>query len=960
MDVLIYNELANQKIMGLDKLIAYLQDDNFKSAEVKKIQPNLYRAKLNRSDRILFSVYQYQQKNYILILEYLKNHDYQGSRFLNEDVQINEAEIPDVESIDEMEAQEQLVYINANNPNFVYLNKFISFDDVQQHIYKQYPPLVIIGSAGSGKTAILLEKMKQLEGQILYVTLSSFLVKNSRELYYSDQYYNDRQLVDFYSYQDFIESIAIPEHAFADIEFFRTWYKKHYKNSFNAHSIYEEFKGVLTGAMTDQAYLSEQDYLNLGIKQSIFSVEERTEVYRIFQHYLTELKKNNLSDINILSFEYLQKVKPAYDYVVIDEVQDITAIQLYLILNSLSDKGLFLMCGDANQIVHPNFFSWAKVKSLFHRHEELHHGMEITHILQHNYRNAQRITEISNRVLLLKNARFGSIDKESHYLVRSNADIQGGVYFLKNRPEILHELDQKTAVSTQFAVIVMHEEQKKTAQRVFKTPLVFSIQEAKGLEYQNIILYNFVSQSAAHFNEICGEISLQDLQSDFVYARNKDKADKSLEIYKFYINALYVGLTRAMSNIYWVEQQDQHQIFHLLGMDQAAEVLDLQDQQSSLKEWQKEAQKLELQGKKEQAERIRREILKEESPNWVVLKDSELRHLEHRALQDKDKKSQLALFEYAVVYQHQAYLIQLAKIGFKPAISVFNMRHEVVAHKAEQGILSKYYMNYQVKHPTALLKKIEKFGINHRNEFNQTPLMAAVWVGNGAFYQQLLQDGADVGLLDGHGLNVLQIALQRVTIQPKYAANLTDIAAYLPQDSIVLQISQRLFKLESHDAEYMIFQLMYVMSMIQGYQRYAHDEKGFDSAVLLENLEKISGTLFAKKKLKRSYISSLLSKNETTGSDKYNKHLFIRTGRGQYLLNPELVIKVNGEWQPIYQSMNVQRVDFYMDEPEVPELANNQHWQDKLKQINQFNRNRTLAFFDVIGRKDGAKIETEL
>ena len=957
MDVLIYNELETAKISGFGKLVDYLKQNDFKSAEVKKIQPNLYRAKLNRSDRILFSIYQYQDKNYILILEYLKKHDYQGSRFLNADIEINEDLIPVIESVDEIQTEEKMVYINNNNPQFVYLNKFISFDDVQQYIYQQYPPLVIIGSAGSGKTAILLEKIKQLEGQILYVTLSSFLVKNSRELYYSEHYYNENQLVDFYSYQDFIESIAVPSQNIADIDYFMSWYKTNYKHKFSAHSIYEEFKGVLTGAMTDQAYLSEQDYLALGVKQSIFHVDERADVYAIFKHYLHDLEKHNLADLNILSYAYLSKVKPSYDFVVIDEVQDITAIQLYLILNSLSQKGLILMCGDANQIVHPNFFSWAKVKSLFHRHEELHHGAEITHILQHNYRNAQRITEISNRVLLLKNARFGSIDKESHYLVQSNAEIQGGVYFLKNRPEILHELDKKTSVSTQFAVVVMHEEQKKMAQRVFKTPLVFAIQEAKGLEYQNIILYNFISQSAPHFSEICSDISVQDLQHDFSYARNKDKADKSLEIYKFYINALYVGLTRAMSNIYWVEQQDQHKIFQLLGMDQAAETLDLADQQSSLKEWQKEAQKLELQGKKEQAERIRREILKEETPNWVVLKGSELKHLEHKALIEKDKKSQLALFEYAVVYQHQAYLVQLAKIGFKPAISVFNERYQVRAQKAEQGLLSKYYMNYQVKHPTALLKKIEKFGINHRNEFNQTPLMAAVWAGNHDFYQQLLQDGADVDLLDGQGFNVLQIALQRVITQPKYASDLLGFAAHLPQDSIVLQIHQRLFKLESHQAEYMIFQLMYVMSLIEAYQRYARRERAFDSALILEYLSLLPKSFYELKRQKRTYISALLSKNEVDGSDKYNKYLFKRIARGQYLLNPELVIKVNGEWHPIYQSMNMQRIDFYMDEYDENEPTDDLYWQATRKRVNQLNRNRSSAFFDLIGRAYNDNIE---
>ena len=970
MDVLIYNELDTQKIAGLDKLIAHLKADDFKSADVKKIQNNLYRAKLNRSDRILFSIYQYQHKNYILLLEYLKKHDYQGSRFLNAGIRIDEDAVPVVASVDELTIDEQMVYINQNNPQFVYLNKFISFDEVQQQIYRHAPPLVIIGSAGSGKTAILLEKMKQLEGQVLYVTLSAFLVKNSRELYYSDHYYNDQQLVDFYSYPEFLESIAVPDQGMADTAFFMQWYKENYKHKFSAHSLYEEFKGVLTGAITEQAYLSEADYLNLGIKQSIFNVDERAEVYEIFSEYLVELKKNHLNDVNILSFEYLQKIKPAYDFVVIDEVQDITAIQLYLILNSLSKSGQFLMCGDANQIVHPNFFSWAKVKTLFHEHETLHHGAEITHILQHNYRNAQRITEVSNRVLLLKNARFGSIDKESHYLVKSNADIQGGVYFLKNVADVLHELNQKTAVSTQFAVVVMHESQKRMAQRVFKTPLVFAIQEAKGLEYQNIILYNFVSQSASHFLDICAEITVQDLQSDFVYARNKDKADKSLELYKFYINALYVGLTRAMCNIYWVEQQDQHRIFNLLGLDQAAEQLDLADQQSSLKEWQKEAQKLELQGKTEQAARIRREILKEETPNWLTLKGSELTQIAHQALILKNKKAQLTLFEYAVIYQHQAYLTYLAESGFKPALSIFNQENIVQAHKAEQSILAKYYMNYQVKHPTALLKKIEKFGINHRNEFNHTPLMATVWVGNAEFYQQLLQDGADEQLLDSHHLNVFQIALQRVVLSQKYIANFAALIPHLELNSLVLQINHRLFKLESNQAEYLIVQLMYVMSLIHGYQRYVGSGKAFDSTLLLDYLQRLPEHLFDKKRQKRTYISSLFSKNEVESTDKYNKQLFKRVGRGQYVLNPELVMKVNGEWHPIYQTMDVQRIDYYKQDPIGSDYAY-QTGLDKVDPIileqllkalekkDQEYRNRSSMFFDIIGRKYDDKIVAE-
>ena len=42
--------------------------------------------------------------------------------------------------------------------------------------------------------------------------------------------------------------------------------------------------------------------------------------------------------------------------VVVDEVRDLTTIQLQLILTALREPHQFLLCGDANQIVHPNFF----------------------------------------------------------------------------------------------------------------------------------------------------------------------------------------------------------------------------------------------------------------------------------------------------------------------------------------------------------------------------------------------------------------------------------------------------------------------------------------------------------------------------------------------------------------------------------------------------------------------------
>lgn len=69
MKILLYNELNPKTIPGFAKLQKYLQDDDFKSADVKKVGDNLYRARLNQRDRLLFSIYQHQQQSYALILK---------------------------------------------------------------------------------------------------------------------------------------------------------------------------------------------------------------------------------------------------------------------------------------------------------------------------------------------------------------------------------------------------------------------------------------------------------------------------------------------------------------------------------------------------------------------------------------------------------------------------------------------------------------------------------------------------------------------------------------------------------------------------------------------------------------------------------------------------------------------------------------------------------------------------
>ena len=72
--------------------------------------------------------------------------------------------------------------------------------------------------------------------------------------------------------------------------------------------------------------------------------------------------------------------------------------------------------------------------------------------------------------------------------------------------------------------------------------------------------------------------------------RARDKADKSLEVYKFFVNALYVALTRALRNVYLIESDTQNPLLSLLDLSVAGNIA-INAQQSSLEDWQKEARK---------------------------------------------------------------------------------------------------------------------------------------------------------------------------------------------------------------------------------------------------------------------------------------------------------------------------------------------------------------------------------
>jgi hypothetical protein len=902
MKILVYRGLETATIPGYDKLAGFLAADDFRSAEVKKVGDNLYRARLDRSNRLLFSLYRHAGERYALMLEYIPRHAYEKSRFLAHGATVDEARIPDADAEAADEAPE-LPYVNPSLPRFHLLDKVLSFDDDQEAIYHQPPPLIAIGSAGSGKTALTLEKMKDATGDVLYVTRSPFLVQNARDLYFANGYSNEDQETTFLSFREYLESIHVPPGKEITARVFADWAARQRlpRELKDTHRLFEELQGAITGTVEERAYLDRAAYVGLGVRQSIYPPESREAVYDLFEKYLGFLETHGWFDPNLVSYAYLERVEPRYDFVVVDEVQDLTNVQLLLILRSLRDPHGFLLCGDSNQIVHPNFFSWAKVKTLFWQQRGQEAPAELIRILNNNFRNSPQVTEAANRLLRIKHARFGSVDRESNYLVHSRGPSQGRIGLLADSETVKRDLDQRTAASARFAILVLHPEQKAEVRRHFRTPLVFSIHEAKGLEYENVLLYDFLSCEEKRFRDIAGELGSEDLTGELRYARARDKGDKSLEIYKFYINALYVAVTRAVRNLYLIESRPRQPLLDLLGLSSASEsVDDVAAERSSLEEWRREAHRLELQGKDEQAADIREQILQQKEVPWTVLRGDALAELEDKALARGEKKARIALMEYALVYRDQRRLNALHEAGLAA------VKH---LDKAWATLEKKHYQTYGFKNPNAVLKEVDRYGADFRNVFGQTPLMIAARSGNADLIAALLEREADTGLVDGNGLNAFQIALERACADERFArSRLPAVFERLAPASQDIQVDGRLVKLDRRLMEY----LMLSIAMVLFYQRlgetWASASRAFTAQDFVDVLAHFPEDVVPARRKQRTYLSSILSKNEVNRQDPYNRKLFLRVRHGQYLLNPDLALRVEGEWRRIYRLLVPERL----------------------------------------------------
>jgi hypothetical protein len=974
MRVLLYKDLDLRRVKAsFAKVRAALEAGDFRSPSIKKMQGTpFWRAKLSDADRLLLQFTRVDGQTVCLALEVILNHAYEHSRFLRGAL-VDEARIerePEANPADahglaalttqdaaaSLPALPALRWLHPQHDEFELLDKPLMFDEAQEAVCRLPLPVVVVGSAGSGKTAVTLTRLRQASGRVLYVTQSAYLAQSARALYGAHGYANAQQEVEFLSYRELLETLRMPAGRELSFAAFVGWFERHRAavrqnlGELDAHALFEEFRGVLSADAAGP--LSLAAYLALGTRQSLLAPAARPAAHALFERYREWLQSAHLFDLNLLAFEWRALAQPVYDLVVVDEVQDLTAVQLALVLACLKKPGEFLLCGDANQIVHPNFFSWAAVRALFWRGlvGEVAQRQNLS-VLHTNFRNTRAVTRLANDLLKIKQARFGSVDKDSNFLVQPASSHEGEVLLLPAKEAVLRELDERSRASTHHAVVVLRDEDKFAARQRFRTPLVFSVHEAKGLEYPHVILWCLVSGQRTAYAQVCEGVTPADVAvAELAYSRAKDKGDKSLELYKFYVNALYVAMTRAVESLTLVESDTAHPLLALLGLQEGQALGAEPVRQSSREEWAQEARKLELQGKAEQAQAIRETFLLSKPVPWQPWSQALIAELLPKALDKKQPsaKPRQTLFDYAMWHGQPAWVERLAdEVQFAPARQLVRPGQpyvypflpqdlvkdkesgelvnqlQIAGLRTRNALLQKHLAPFAARNFKDVLRECDVYGVDHLRPTGQTSLALAALAGNIPLVDALLARGANPYLADEYGhtawLAALNFDSHALTLEETSAQRLALLFERLGPASIDVQTGGRLVRLERHQAEFWVLQAMWLglkllmsRAVLQNFDPWKNS-KGLHAEWLEAWLAPLPTHLWPEHRRKRAYLSSVLGRAEVSSTYAPARQLWVRTTTGYYFPNPEMRVRAPAnpaqadgpQWLPLHQALNL-------------------------------------------------------
>ncbi|MDF2721490.1 MAG: UvrD/REP helicase [Paenibacillus sp.] len=419
-------------------------------------------------------------------------------------------------------------------------------------------PLLLSGTAGSGKTTISIYKLlEQPHLKKLYITYTEELCEGAAKQF--------RKLVRGHDEEDALVKHTVfttfgrlirdyhPDTYATTMSFekFRHMYelyaeRRGYLKAFHPAQVYEEIRSVWKSEQfSDEGEnLSAKAYAALTEDQAPAFSGNRKTAYALFEWYEEQLRAGHIADEQ----DQLRRAKQAirqsglvYDLVVCDEVQDLSYLHITLVfLLAGHDPNRLVFTGDDHQIVHFSGFRWSTLQQALYT--KLNTPVKL-YKLSRNFRSAGTIVKLANAVNAIQ-------DRWTDFQFRTKSST-ADLHIDGDKPVLLQGrfddvlLGKLAEAGTTLAILVRDEQARQELTAKFhkkhnKSPLIFTVKQSKGLEYSTIVLWNLVSSTGEPYANWEKAIRLKTRQPKRKLAKEQEyfvRDDASL---------LYVAITRAM------------------------------------------------------------------------------------------------------------------------------------------------------------------------------------------------------------------------------------------------------------------------------------------------------------------------------------------------------------------------------------------------------------------------------
>ena len=368
-----------------------------------------------------------------------------------------------------------------------------------------------------------------------------------------------------------------------DLQAFKLDYWPHLSHALtkdlSVNLVFAEIMGVIKGSASSRgslAPLSREEYLTRSCRLApTFVLEaERSRVYEIFKMY-EKLK------LEMCGADYVDRVvrllravrrdpslkqllRSTFDEVYIDEIQDQRCLDIELLLSFIRDGRGFHFAGDTAQAIsQDSTFRFSDIKALFYEHfvaasastnqRELARPEMFT--LSKNYRSHQGILALASLVMGMIWKGFpqtvDKLDPEVGHLNGPKPVLFRGVdYNILCSTNVGHiTLSAGTADFGAEQVILVRDVHMKTRlqHQIGNVALILTILESKGMEFDDVILWNFFSECP----DQAGVRSLEILKNESVMFDPRRHGGMCSEL-----KHLYVAITRARVQLFIMESSE--------------------------------------------------------------------------------------------------------------------------------------------------------------------------------------------------------------------------------------------------------------------------------------------------------------------------------------------------------------------------------------------------------------------